>query len=46
MNMQFLQDFLQTYLPAILYAALTAVAPRKDVVRFSVRIRRVMNGDY
>ena len=24
--MQFLQDFLQTYLPAILYAALTAVA--------------------
>ncbi len=27
-------------------AVLSAVAPRKEVVQFSVRIRRVMNGEY
>ena len=27
-------------------AALSAVAPRKDVVSFSVRIRRIMKGEY
>ena len=27
-------------------ASLSAVAPKKEVVKFSVRIRRVMNGEY